>query len=161
MHDERKRIRFFDIVNDHVSMHTRNYAHMRLIKDIIMSNAKTSRRNVVVETRNIVLKTIHDDIMRDNANAIITTKKMRVWLRANAHQFAHAHNASWTFTQREYDIVRSHFDPKYASKIERANKRNNATNDAPKARKSRARKIDVAQDIVDTNANASALNVDA
>lgn len=125
-----------------------------------MSNAKR-KTNVVVETRNIVLKTIHDDIMRDNANAIITTKKMRVWLRANAHQFAHAHNASWTFTQREYDIVRSHFDPKYAMKIERANKRNNTTNDAPKTKRARSRKIDVAQDIVDTNANASETNANA
>lgn len=118
-----------------------------------MSNAKNKTR-ANVETRNIVLKTIHDDIMRDNANAIITTKKMRVWLRANVHQFAHAHNASWMFTQREYDIVRSHFDPKYGAKIERANKRNTNANDAPKTtRKRRARAIDTQQDIVETNAS--------
>jgi hypothetical protein len=115
---------------------------------------KNAKSNVAIETRNIVLKTIHDDIMRDNANAIVTTKKMRVWLRTNAHQFAHAHNASWTFTQREYDVVRSHFDPKYATKIERASKRNTNANDAPK-RRTRARAIDVVTDIADTNANAS------
>lgn len=125
-----------------------------------MTNAKrNAKSNVVIQSRDIVLKTIHDDIMKDNANAIVTTKKMRVWLRANAHSFAHAHNASWTFTRDEYDIVRSHFDVKYREKCERANKRNNKTNATPRARKSRA--IDVQQDIVETNVTTSDANVNA
>ena len=62
---------------------------------------------------------------------------MRVWLRANARDFAHAHNASWMFTQREYDVVRSQFDVKYASKIERASKRNTQSNDTPKTTRKR------------------------
>lgn len=95
-------------------------------------NAKTN------ETPSIVLKTIHDDIMRDNANATITTKRMRVWLRANMRD-VHEHNASWIFTQSQYDIVRSHFDAKYRERIERAAKRANAT-----PRKRNAKSNDVA-----------------
>lgn len=91
-----------------------------------MTNAKsnaTKRNAKTNETPSIVLKTIHDDIMRDNANATITTKRMRVWLRANMRD-VHEHNASWIFTQSQYDVVRSHFDAKYRERIERANKRN-------------------------------------
>src|SRR3546814_5460199 len=36
-------------------------------------------------------------------------------------------NATWIFTQSQYDIVRSHFDAKYRARIERAAKRENAT----------------------------------
>lgn len=89
-------------------------------------NTNAKRNTKSRETPSIVLKTIHDDIMRDNANATITTKRMRVWLRANMRD-VHEHNASWIFTQSQYDVVRSHFDAKYRARIERANKRNTST----------------------------------
>lgn len=78
-----------------------------------------SRRNVV---RDIPLKTIHNDILRDNKNSTLTTKQMRVVLR---REFANIHerNNAWTFAQNEYDTVRARFDPKYRAKIERASKR--------------------------------------
>lgn len=109
-----------------------------------MTNAKRNANTNA--TPSIVLKTLHDDIMRDNANATITTKSMRVWLRANMRDI-HERNASWIFNQSQYDVVRSHFDATYRARIERANKRNAKSNDAPKrVRKSRV--------IVD-NANAN------
>lgn len=89
-------------------------------------NTNAKRNTKTNEMPSIVLKTIHDDIMRDNANATITTKRMRVWLRANMRD-VHEHNASWIFTQSQYDVVRSHFDAKYRARIERANKRNTST----------------------------------
>lgn len=113
-----------------------------------------ARTKTNVEPRNIALKTIHDDIMRDNANATITTKKMRVWLRANARDFAHAHNASWMFTQREYDVVRSQFDVKYASKIERASKRNTQSNDTPRKARTKKRETIVNETPIVADANA-------
>lgn len=79
-------------------------------------NAKTN------ETPNIVLKTIHDDIMKANPNATITTKKMRVRLRQTMND-VHVKNASWIFTQSQYDIVRAMFDDAYAQKLARAQKR--------------------------------------
>lgn len=82
------------------------------------------------ETPSIVLKTIHDDIMRDNDNATITTKQMRVWLRAHMRDI-HIHNSSWVFTQSQYDVVRAQFDAKYRAKLERAQKRVTQSNDAP------------------------------
>lgn len=110
-------------------------------------NTNAKRNTKSRETPSIVLKTIHDDIMRDNANATITTKRMRVWLRANMRD-VHEHNASWIFTQSQYDIVRSHFDAKYRARIERAAKRENAT-----PRKRRAKSNDVAN-VETTNENA-------
>jgi hypothetical protein len=86
--------------------------------NVAKRNAKT---NV---TPSIVLKTIHDDIMKDNAQSTLTTKKMRVKLRATpATRAIHVANASWIFTQSQYDIVRSMFDERYAQRIARANKR--------------------------------------
>lgn len=86
------------------------------------SNAKRSTQSRVVPT--IVLKSIHDSIMRDNKNATITTKKMRVRLRATpAMKAIHVANASWIFTQSQADAVRAMFDPSFAKKIERASKR--------------------------------------
>lgn len=108
-------------------------------------NTNAKRNTKSRETPSIVLKTIHDDIMRDNANATITTKRMRVWLRANMRD-VHEHNASWIFTQSQYDIVRSHFDAKYRARIERASKRD-AT-----SRKRNAKSNDVA--------NVETLNAD-
>lgn len=90
-----------------------------------------------VETPSIVLKTIHDDIMRDNANATLTTKQMRAKLRVVMND-VHVRNSSWIFTQSQYDVVRAMFDAKYRAKIERATKRNTTSrkrvaksNDAP------------------------------
>ena len=97
---------------------------------------KTKTNAPAIVAPSIVLKTLHDDIMRANANATCTPKSMRVWLRANMRD-VHERNASWIFTQSQYDVVRSHFDPAYATKIERANKRNAKTNVTPRARKSR------------------------
>lgn len=74
------------------------------------------------EMPSIVLKTIHDDIMKSNANATITTKKMRVKLRATMRE-VHVANASWIFTRSQYDVVRAMFDDAYAQKIARAQKR--------------------------------------
>ncbi len=94
---------------------------MKAKHDMTKRNAKS---NVTVSNTipSIVLKTLHDDIMRDNANATITTKKMRIWLRANMNAI-HVANASWIFTQSQYDAVRAHFDPVYRARIERAAKR--------------------------------------
>jgi hypothetical protein len=103
-----------------------------------MSRKNNAKSN---ETPSIVLKTIHDDIMRDNANATITTKQMRAKLRV-AMNDVHVRNSSWIFTQSQYDVVRSMFDAKYAQRIERANKRNARTNATP--RKTRAKSNDIA-----------------
>ncbi len=123
-----------------------------------MTNAKNntksnaSKRNMTSrETPSIVLKTLHDDIMRDNANATITTKRMRVWLRANMRD-VHEHNASWIFTQSQYDIIRSHFDVKYRAKIERASKRDAKSNATPRAK--RDTQTNVAPIVADEHANA-------
>lgn len=106
-------------------------------------NNNAKRNTQSNETPSIVLKTIHNDIMRDNANATITTKKMRVRLRQTMND-VHVRNSSWIFTQSQYDIVRAMFDDAYAQKIARAQKR-----DAKRKTKSR----DV--DVVDvTNADA-------
>lgn len=71
----------------------------------------------------IVLKTLHDDIMKASPTSTLTTKKMRVVLRAKAGDI-HAKNSSWTFTtQSDYDRVRSLFDPAYAERIAKASKR--------------------------------------
>lgn len=123
-----------------------------------MTNAKRNAKTN--ETPSIVLKTLHDDIMRDNANATITTKKMRVWLRANMRD-VHEHNATWIFTQSQYDIVRSHFDATYRAKIERAMKRNAKTNATPRNRKSRAKTNDVVATSNDVVASNVETNVDA
>lgn len=89
------------------------------------------------ETPSIVLKTIHDDIMKSNANATITTKQMRAKLRVVMND-VHVRNSSWIFTTSQYDVVRAMFDDAYRAKIERANKRNTTSrkrvaksNDAP------------------------------
>jgi hypothetical protein len=70
----------------------------------------------------IVLKTLHDDIMKANPSSTLTTKKMRVVLRAKMSA-VHAKNSSWVFTSKEYDQARSLFDPAYAQRIAKATKR--------------------------------------
>ena len=114
-----------------------------------MTNAKRNTKSN--ETPSIVLKTIHDDIMRDNANATITTKRMRVWLRANMRD-VHEHNASWIFTQSQYDIVRSHFDAKYRASCERRAKRDAKTNVTPRAKRN-AKSNDVVANVDDAQTN--------
>lgn len=70
----------------------------------------------------VVLKTLHDDILRANPSSTLTTKKMRVVLRAKMND-VHARNSSWVFNPTDYDRARSLFDPAYAQKLERASKR--------------------------------------
>lgn len=97
---------------------------------------KTRNARTATETASIVLKTLHNDILRDNPNATVTTKSMRVWLRANMND-VHDRNASWIFTQSQYDRVRSHFDPAYRARIERAAKRNAKSPDAVRVTRKR------------------------
>lgn len=105
-----------------------------------------TRNTKTNETPSIVLKTIHDDIMKSNANATITTKQMRAKLRV-AMNDVHVRNSSWIFTSSQYDIVRAMFDDAYRAKIERANKRNAKSNATP--RKRNAKSNDVV--VVETN----------
>lgn len=84
------------------------------------NNKRNTQSN---EMPSIVLKTIHNDIMRDNPNATITTKQMRAKLRVVMND-VHVRNSSWIFTQSQYDDVRAMFDASYRAKIERRNKRN-------------------------------------
>ena len=118
-----------------------------MTKQITKTNAKTNAQSKRVaqsrETPTIVLKTIHDDIMRANANSTLTTKKMRVRLRATMND-VHVRNSSWIFTQSQYDVVRSMFDDAYAQKIARAQKRD--------VKKRVAKQRDA---IVETNADAN------
>jgi hypothetical protein len=94
------------------------------------TKSKSTSRNRVV--RDIALKSIHRDIMRDNKNATLTTKQMRVVLRREfASSMSHAKNNAWSFSSREYDIVRSRFDAKYRAKIERAAKSSTRKNATP------------------------------
>lgn len=114
-------------------------------------NATTKARTQSRETPTIALKTIHDDIVRDNKNATITTKKMRARLRV-ALRDVHDHNASWMFTRSQYDVVRAMFDDAYAQKIARAKKR-----DASSRAKAQTQSRDDAQSNVvasDVNENA-------
>ena len=107
---------------------------------IARKNANASRAKIDATPATIALKTVHNDIMKANPNATIDTKKMRVWLRANMRD-VHAHNDAWVFNATTYNIVRSHFDAKYAASL---------------TRKPRAKKIVV--DAIEPVANA---NVDA
>lgn len=88
-------------------------------------NLRASRnRRTNVRVRDIALKTILNDIIRDDKTRTLTTKQMRVVLRREfATQMHHAKNNAWTFDANEYVIVRSRFDAKYRAKNERASKR--------------------------------------
>ena len=108
------------------------------------SNAKA--RTQSNERPTIVLKTIIDDMTRDNKREY-DAKKIRARLRATpTMREIHTHNASWIFTRSQYDIVRSMFDEAYAQRIARANKR--ASN---AQRKARTQSRDDAQTNVVTN----------
>jgi hypothetical protein len=89
------------------------------------SNARRARKSrVVVVVRDIALKTILNDIIRDDKTRTLTTKQMRVVLRREyATSMQHAKNNAWTFDANEYVIVRSRFDAKYRAKNERSTQR--------------------------------------
>lgn len=123
-----------------------------------MANARNNKRNTQSnEIPTIVLKTIHNDIMRDNANATITTKQMRAKLRVVMND-VHVRNSSWIFTQSQYDDVRAMFDASYREKIERRNKRNAKTNATTRKRNAKTRvdasNVDVASNVETNDANA-------
>ena len=103
------------------------------------------------ETPSIVLKTIHDDIMRDNANATITTKQMRAKLRVVMND-VHVRNSSWIFTQSQYDDVRAMFDATYRERVARREKRNAKSNATPRKRIAKSNVAPIVND--DANANA-------
>lgn len=88
------------------------------------------------ETPTIVLKTVHNDILRDNPNATITTKQMRAKLRVKMND-VHVRNSSWIFTQSQYDEVRSMFDEAYRESLEEK-----AEEKKPARKTSRAKKAD-------------------
>lgn len=111
---------------------------MKAKHDMTKTNAKSN------EIPTIVLKIIHDDIMRANANATLTTKQMRAKLRVTMNEI-HVRNSSWIFTQSQYDIVRAMFDATYRAKIERADKREMSS------RKRNAKSNDVAIVVDATN----------
>ena len=70
----------------------------------------------------IALKTMLNDIIKAHPESQLTTKKMRVILRKEMSK-SHDKNTSWTFTQAQYDKARSLFDPDYAKRLERSEKR--------------------------------------
>ena len=80
----------------------------------------------------IVLKSIHNDIVSDNANSTLTTKQMRAKLRVEMAD-VHVRNASWIFTPAQADKVRAMFDPAFAEKLERRKSRK------PRAKKAAAK----------------------
>lgn len=115
--------------------------------------SRNAKRNAQSnETPSIVLKTIHNDIMRDNPNATITTKQMRAKLRVVMND-VHVRNSSWIFTTSQYDDVRSMFDASYRARIERSRKRNAKTNATPRKRNARSRDVANVENV--ENANAS------
>lgn len=123
-----------------------------------MTNARNNKRNTQSnEMPSIVLKTIHNDIMRDNPNATITTKQMRAKLRVVMND-VHVRNSSWIFTTSQYDDVRAMFDASYRERIERRNKRNAKSNATPRKRNAKSRvdasNVDVASNVETNDANA-------
>lgn len=122
-----------------------------------MTNARNNKRNAQSnEMPSIVLKTIHNDIMRDNPNATITTKQMRAKLRVVMND-VHVRNSSWIFTQSQYDDVRSMFDASYRERIERRNKRNAKTNATTRKRNAKSR-VDVASNVDASNVETNDAN---
>lgn len=90
----------------------------------INASRNATRRRTNVRVRDIALKTILNDILRDDKTRTLTTKQMRVVLRREfATSMQHAKNNAWTFDANEYVIVRSRFDAKFRAKNERASKR--------------------------------------
>lgn len=92
----------------------------------------------VNETPSIVLKVIHDRILKDNPNSTLTTKKMRGVMRTSEEIkkiIPHIKNSSWVFTETQAHKVRCMFDPSYAEKAARAEKRNAKASPAKRERK--------------------------
>ncbi len=101
---------------------------------------KTTRVAKIIETPTIALKTIHDAIIRDNPTSTLTTKKMRVKLRATpAMREIHVHQMSWLFTTTRANEIRAMFDATFAKReherVARETKRNAKSNDAPRAKR--------------------------
>lgn len=95
-----------------------------------------NRKIAATVSPTIVLKTLHDDIVKSNPNTTLTTKSMRAKLRVVAATdpvVNHVRNSSWIFTQSQYDHVRAMFDAPYAAKMTRAAKRN-TTSRKPRAK---------------------------
>lgn len=112
-------------------------------------NTKTN-----VEIATIALKTIHDDIMKDNVNSTLTTKMMRTWLRTHMRDVnARTHNQSWLFTSSQRHDIMMKYNAKYRATIERDAKRATKSNATPRVRKSRV--IDDATHVVNNEAHAT------
>ena len=97
-------------------------------------NRETPTQKTIDENdvRTISLKSIIDDIHRDNKNATITQKRARSKLRAK-YRNHHDHNAPWMFSQNQYDDIRSMLDPAYATRIERSKTPAKQREDLPRA----------------------------
>lgn len=96
------------------------------------SSSPRSSRKAPAVVRDIPLKTVLNDILRDDKSRTLTTKQMRVVLRREfAVSMSHAKNAAWTFTPAERDIVRARFDAKFRARMEKASKRKPRAPKAP------------------------------
>lgn len=134
--------------NSKTNANTRATTTKNVVVNVVKARAKSN------ETPTIVLKTLHDDIMRDNKTSTLTTKKMRVRLRATpATRAIHVANASWIFTQSQYDVVRAMFDPAFAQRIAKRAKRDASTR-VVKARTSSHVDASATRDVVTTNDDA-------
>ena len=86
------------------------------------STRSPAQRKAETQRPTIVLKTLLDDIVKANPQSTLTTKKMRVVLRAKMND-VHTRNSSWIFTDAEYARARSLFDPAFADRQTKAAKR--------------------------------------
>lgn len=84
--------------------------------------ASTKTAAIASTQPSIVLKTIHNEIVKANPETKLTTKDMRVVLRKRMSAI-HVANASWIFTQSQADQCRAMFDPAFAERLARAAKR--------------------------------------
>lgn len=108
------------------------------------TRSRRQRNNTKSIVRDIALKTILNDIIRDDKSRTLTTKQMRVVLRREfAQSMQHAKNNAWTFSHDEMIIVRSRFDAKFRARNERASKR---------ASRKNAKSNDVVANVETTNA---------
>lgn len=98
---------------------------MNMKQSIENKKSRIVKSHERVVNRTILLKTIFDEIVRDNKNTTLTTKKMRAKLRACRDEILrfHVHNSSWIFSYDEYVFVRSMFDEKFRIANERKTKR--------------------------------------
>lgn len=102
----------------------------------------TAAKAAVVSTQpTIVLKTVHDAIVKANPDTKLTTRDMRAVLRKRMNA-VHIANSSWIFTPTQADTVRAMFDPAFAAKIEKAAKAATRAAAKMKAPKEEAEKTD-------------------